>query len=624
MYLLTSITIENFRSFTKDKVVFDGVTCFVGANESGKSNLLDAIYHLSNEKQNLQFTLPELRIGAPNYPTGEVKITYTLKLQESIVKDILTFFPKVKGRILSLIKKGKPKEKPLWTCSSDITQNQLPDIILVNKKSVFVKKFPTKDNQRKIAKGRSDRGWFINDSSVDLRKNPYKNFLEDNIIILLKGEEKVDFVNNLLMESALENIRIYKWKYREEDFLQENIHIEALIQTPAKFHSAINMFLISGWKKEELATKLQNQPPVVYSNLLKPVERKINSLIKNNWSSHKNLKIELAHTGDHLRIHLNEPGSSTPPEFRSDGLKWFLTFLINFRAQSKNISNYILLIDEPGLYLHPRGQKDVLEELENLSRENQIIYTTHQTFLINKNKPERVRIIKRKTETRGQLMAYPFYASKVTNIQDPKSVLTDRLLREALGFKVSDISPINENNILVEGVFDREILHLMNEKYQIIDLNETSIIASGGASDISKHSAFLKSNDLKVICFYDSDSSGTSAYNKNTRVKSREKRQIRDFVVQTDSETMEDLLPDRLFDKAFNTWVRKWKITMTAQINKPRMKQIENLFVVDKRMDMKHSLEDILLKHTKEEIKRNNSDFDIFISILEDLKSRFK
>jgi len=61
-----------------------------------------------------------------------------------------------------------------------------------------------------------------------------------------------------------------------------------------------------------------------------------------------------------------------------------LTFLINFRAQSQNISNYILLIDEPGLYLHPRGQKDALEELENLSQNNQIIYTTHQTFLIIK------------------------------------------------------------------------------------------------------------------------------------------------------------------------------------------------------------------------------------------------
>jgi len=164
-------------------------------------------------------------------------------------------------------------------------------------------------------------------------------------------------VSNLVKDSALKNMKIYQWRYKEEDFLQENVPIADLIQSPDKFRSVTNMFLISGWKKSDLATNLQNQTSTVYSNLFNQVKRSINSLIKNHWSSHKNLKIELEHRGDHLTIHLNEPGSSTPPEFRSDGLKWFLTFLINFRAQSKDISNYILLIDEPGLYLLQGARK---------------------------------------------------------------------------------------------------------------------------------------------------------------------------------------------------------------------------------------------------------------------------
>lgn len=38
MYFLTSIKIENFKSFTNEVINFDNVTCFVGANESGKNN----------------------------------------------------------------------------------------------------------------------------------------------------------------------------------------------------------------------------------------------------------------------------------------------------------------------------------------------------------------------------------------------------------------------------------------------------------------------------------------------------------------------------------------------------------------------------------------------------------
>src|SRR3989338_390999 len=110
MHLLANVKIENFKSFTNERVDFDNVACFVGANESGKSNLLDAIYHLSSKKQMASFTPADLRIGAPNYPTGEIKITYTLRLDELIIKDVLGHFPNIKGKFLSLTKKGKPNE----------------------------------------------------------------------------------------------------------------------------------------------------------------------------------------------------------------------------------------------------------------------------------------------------------------------------------------------------------------------------------------------------------------------------------------------------------------------------------------------------------------------------------
>lgn len=617
MLFLKEINICNFKSFTTETISFNNTTSIVGPNESGKSNLLDAIYHLSQSKQMTPFSPDDLRIGAPSYPNGEIQIKYSVILNKILLGDLLDVLPNLNGKIFYLTKKGKPKMEPVWECDSNITQNVIPDLIKINHKKKFNIPFHNLGkNESTIAKKRSENGWFINEHNLDLRKNPYNKLLENNIIQLLKSKDKIEFVNRLLKERVLKNVKIYQWKYKEEDFLQSNVSIADIIQSPNKYRTIYNMFLISGWKRYDLSNNLQNQTNTVYSNLLRTVKRTINSLIRNQWSSHKNLKIELVHTGEHISIHLHEPGSSTPPEYRSDGLKWFLTFLINFRAQSQSTKNYILLIDEPGLFLHPQGQKDVLDEINNLSKENQVIYTTHQTFLIDKNKPERVRIISRITDRSGALALDPFYASKVNNIIDTKSILTDRLLREALGFKVSDISPLNEKNILVEGLFDREIFLLFNDFWQILNLNEISIISCGRASEIAKHTSLYKNNNLKILCFYDSDEAGKSSYKYNDKAHSNEKYQIRDFINDPLYETMEDLIPDAIFNVSVNTFYKKWGITINNNIYRPRMKNLDKYICQQDKRSMKHSLEEIILEKLMI-ANLNDPSFLIFKQILE-------
>ena len=64
------------------------------------------------------------------------------------------------------------------------------------------------------------------------------------------------------------------------------------------------------------------------------------------------------------------------------------------KTNSSDIENYIILIDEPGVYLHVNAQKEVLTLFEDLAaKNNQIIYTTHSPFMIYENKPYRTRMI---------------------------------------------------------------------------------------------------------------------------------------------------------------------------------------------------------------------------------------
>jgi hypothetical protein len=543
----------------------------------------------------------------------------------SLISQFVEDIPSLKDKYITLTKKGTPKQTPNWSISSDFKAGQFPDIVRINLKKAFIDTFKNDDN-RNWAKKCSGMGFFIRGSKIDLRKKPFKELIDGRTITKLQGEEKVNFIEGLLINLILRNIKIFFWEYDEEDYLKDIVSIDEFIKKPQKYSTVFNMFKICGWDKNDLSSKLQNLEPVVYKNILEEeIEASINKIIKKNWTTHKNLKIKIDHKGDHLYIYLKEPGSSVPPEYRSDGLKWFLTFLINFKAKSKDIDNYILLIDEPGLYLHPKGQKDVLFEIESLSAKNQIIFTTHQTFLINKNYSERIRIIFREIERKGETARKSFLASKVTNKISKKNILGDSLLRESLGFTVSDISPINEKNILVEGVFDKDVFLITNKYWKIIDLNQISIIPCYGAPKISIHSSLYRSNDLIVVCFYDSDQPGRSAFSKNKSVKSSMKKQLKDYINNNNnSETMEDLIPEGMFNDAYERWINKFGFDR-EDITIPRMKNIDNLYLktIDKeeKIEKKHYLEDFIIASLKKDFKKYELEMEILKNILKSFKS---
>src|SRR3989344_4192953 len=89
MQILEQIKIKDFKSFTQEVIKFDDVTCIVGANETGKTNLLKAIYHLSRESQNKPFGPDDLRLGAENYPNGEISLEFTLVLKEGLIPTLV-------------------------------------------------------------------------------------------------------------------------------------------------------------------------------------------------------------------------------------------------------------------------------------------------------------------------------------------------------------------------------------------------------------------------------------------------------------------------------------------------------------------------------------------------------
>jgi predicted ATP-dependent endonuclease of OLD family len=167
--------------------------------------------------------------------------------------------------------------------------------------------------------------------------------------------------------------------------------------------------------------------------------RLITQQIRRVWSQEPTVELKLNVNGNILYIDISD-GTTVfdTPESRSLGFRWYLSFYINFIAQTfdARANEYIFLIDEPGIHLHPAGQKDLTKMMEDLALKNQLVYTTHSPFMINRDHPERVRLVsKDKDGTRVDSEAYR---------ENWKP------LRSSIGLMIGDLFFFSDRGVMIE------------------------------------------------------------------------------------------------------------------------------------------------------------------------------
>jgi predicted ATP-dependent endonuclease of OLD family len=188
-----------------------------------------------------------------------------------------------------------------------------------------------------------------------------------------------------------------------------------------------------------------NNPEIIFEDSTRgrraseEASRLITQQIRRVWSQEPTIEVKLNVNGNILYIDLSD-GTTVfdTPESRSLGFRWYLSFYINFIAQTfdARANEYVFLIDEPGIHLHPAGQKDLTKMMEDLAIKNQLIYTTHSPFLINREHPQRVRLVaKDKDGTRVNSEAYR---------ENWKP------LRSSIGLMVGDLFFFSDRGLMIE------------------------------------------------------------------------------------------------------------------------------------------------------------------------------
>lgn len=169
--------------------------------------------------------------------------------------------------------------------------------------------------------------------------------------------------------------------------------------------------------------------------------------LKRLWKD-RELKIRFNLDGVHLDTLISDPTATYDVEVnlndRSRGFQWFFAFYVSFAADTKGgkAENSILLLDEPGLYLHAKSQSDLLKHFED-DFTNQILYSTHSPFMVPTHRLDSVRTVNIADKT----------GTSVTN--DPSGDSRTLFpLQAALGYDLAQSMFVGPNNLVVEGVTD--------------------------------------------------------------------------------------------------------------------------------------------------------------------------
>ena len=249
---------------------------------------------------------------------------------------------------------------------------------------------------------------------------------------------------------------------------------------------------------------------------LESVSNDLSREMKEYWSTNPELRIKIMtepetvsnQHGHHSVVrYLNFRVEDRKHDFtnnfsrRSSGYRWFFSFLAAFSEFETRESNVVILLDEPGLTLHAKAQRDFLRFInERLAPAGQVLYTTHSPFMVDQI--ERVRVVEDRGEDVGSVTT-----SEALEVGDDSAFP----LQAALGYDLTQNLFIGERNLLVEGPSDLAFLDLVSRRLRDLGREGVDerwrILPAGGSSNVPAFVSLL-GRKVSVTVLLDSGTEG--------------------------------------------------------------------------------------------------------------------
>lgn len=564
---LKKVIIHKYKSIS-DKQEFlleDDITILVGMNESGKTSALEVVAKTNYFQPDKQFMFSLTH----DYPRKEKKKVDKTGEDPEAVTCYYEIDDNLFEKIENEIGKGALLSKEFSTTTKYGNGNTWCGI-KVDRKKFVAQKTKELGISSNVLNEKLEK---VN--SIEELKSLQSEYTEEKYTQGISTLDKF-FKNECKWESdpISEYVaRVYlkpnrpKFLYYDEYFsLPSRISIEKLQKNELdenEYKTARALFELADINTEEIlnADNFEN-----FIAELEATEAIISEELFKYWQTNKNLQItfqidKLEQTDqwnntnivEHiLDVRVKSKGVSLPLRNRSKGFNWFFSFLVWFKKiQEDKNSNYILLLDEPGLNLHASAQADLLHFLKDLSESYQIIYTTHSPFMIAPDKLNRVRTILETDE-----------GSKISESIQEKDDNTLFPLQAALGYDIAQNLFVSKKNLLVEGVSDLIILTslsgILESEMRTFLRPDITIVPTGGLEKVATFISLLRGSKLEIACLLDSyaDPKGKEKMEGLIRDKIVQKNKIRffdEYLPDYDKADLEDLFTKKDYLKLFNS-----------------------------------------------------------------------
>ena len=498
-----SIILENYRSFGKNnnRLEVEEINTIVGKNESGKSNLISGIEKIKllgmdkddfflERNKNYNLT-PKAYVEL--LPYKEEKNTYTSDLSTKLIING-RYDTNVSGGISEIIKNNEEFQEKRKKINEIVEESNIKNYGSFNK---IIEMINSAEIELFIDFP------YVNEtlsSMGEVNDEYYKQaakYARDCVNYLNK-------LNALLPEFiSLDDIKL-KTKYTRRSIEnEENKALKYLLKDIKMNVDELKQYWIL-----ESDDKINFE--IDFNDKLSELIQKFNVFYRQ-----EEVKLRAGFDSDSISFAISTNSKYINLSERSNGLKWYLNMFIQLygKTQTDDIKNYVILLDEPGVYLHINAQKELLKLFEEFAKQNnQIIYTTHSPFMIYDEKIERTRLIV-KDEAGNSNISNKFYSLSqgVTSVGATET-LSPLMISIGMNMSYDILGKVNcKTNIVTEGISD----YFYIKGYYVIKKSEIpNIIPSVSANNINNLISIFIGWGCKYKVILDQDNTGRKEYRR--------------------------------------------------------------------------------------------------------------
>lgn len=393
---LSHIKIENYRAHSSTEIPLPQLGSFIGENNAGKSTILHAI----------RFVLEDKKLSPDDFRDQDLPVCVTLQFKQITDEDLHRVSEAHRDRVAEMLTDGDLTIVRTQECEG-------------RPESKFLKSAP-RNTQWSLesleAATKSKKGTSLRQAAVDLIpeldqfldatplqkdvKNGWANFvaqlppaelveipaafptgLAQGVRPLLPSVIYIEAVKDASIEAKSTGTSAFS-KLLELLFNEVSSHFENINEQFQTVHKKLSRFFDEDGKEKDVRLEA-----------VKQIESTIEGFVKASFpgvSLTMNIPaptLTMLLSGAELRVNDGHDGSIAS---KGDGLKRTVLFALlrayaSIRASGLNDDvkskaakpSYVLLFEEPELYLHPRAQRQLMSALASFSDEHQVLVTTH-------------------------------------------------------------------------------------------------------------------------------------------------------------------------------------------------------------------------------------------------------